>query len=41
MAEVLTMRIEHIVLEPQHVSQHGQMLVLHNGSMVCGLAPLT
>jgi hypothetical protein len=36
MAEIL-----HLVLQPQHVSQHSQVLVLHNGGMVCGLALLT
>ncbi len=41
MAEVLTMRIEHIVLQPQHASQHGQMLVLHNDGMFCGLSLFT
>ncbi len=41
MAEVLTMRIKHIVLQPQHASQHSQMLILHNGRTVYGLVPLT
>jgi hypothetical protein len=41
MAEILTMRIEHIVLQSQHTSQHGQMLILHNGRTVRGLVPLT
>jgi hypothetical protein len=35
------MRIEHKVLQPQHASLHGQMLVLHYCGMVCGLALLT
>jgi hypothetical protein len=30
-----------VVLQPQHASQHSQVLVLHNGNMVCSLAPLT
>ncbi len=38
MAEVLTMRTELIVLQPQHANQHGQVLILHNSGMVCGLA---
>jgi hypothetical protein len=35
------MRIKHMVLQPQHNSQHSQMLFLHNGRTVCGLVPLT
>jgi hypothetical protein len=41
-AEVLlTMGEEQVVLQPQHPSQHGQVLVLHNGRTVRGLVPLT
>ncbi len=41
MAEVMPMQIEHIVLQPQHASQHSQVLILHNGHTVRGLVPLT